>query len=137
LNRHDFRRLARTRLREARVLLTAREWSGAYYLCGYAIECGIKACIAKNFQRYEFPSLQTVKDSYTHDFGTLLKAAGLGADHKLAVDHDPVFEINWAVVKDWKSEARYAIKSEAQARDLYRAVTSRTSGIFAWIRARW
>ncbi len=119
------------------MLLRAHEWSGAYYLCGYAVECGIKACIAKQFQRHQFPDLQTVKDSYTHQFGTLMKAAGLDGAHTSEVRSDPVFEINWAVVKDWKSESRYALKSRDEAKDLYRAVTSRTSGIFPWIRARW
>ena len=45
------------RLREARALLGVRCWSGAYYLAGYAIECGLKACIIKYLmttdQRFE------------------------------------------------------------------------------------
>jgi hypothetical protein len=43
MNRNDLRRLARIRLKEARVLLQAKCFDGAYYLCGYAIECGLKA----------------------------------------------------------------------------------------------
>ena len=38
---------AAERLREAKALLSVRCWSGAYYLAGYAVECGLKACIIK------------------------------------------------------------------------------------------
>src|SRR5712692_7302814 len=65
MNRNDLRRLARIRLKEARVLLKAACYDGAYYLCGYAVECGLKACIAKATRRSEFPDLEKVKASYT------------------------------------------------------------------------
>lgn len=125
------------RLREARILLNAGEWSGAYYLSGYAVECGLKACIAKQFRRHQFPDLQTVKDSYTHEFVKLLKAGGLHSALTTETNVNAAFDINWAVVKDWSSQSRYLMKSERDARDLYRAVTSRTAGILPWIRARW
>src|SRR5690242_18924526 len=35
----DFRDLAAMRVREAKLLLDGGEWSGAYYLVGYAVEC--------------------------------------------------------------------------------------------------
>ena len=38
--------LAETRRTEALCLLAANLFCGAYYLAGYAIECGLKACIA-------------------------------------------------------------------------------------------
>jgi hypothetical protein len=44
--RETMRKLAMARLAEARILLDAGEFSGAYYLAGYAIECAIKARIA-------------------------------------------------------------------------------------------
>jgi hypothetical protein len=45
--RRDFRTLAELRAEEARVLLRSRRQLGAYYLAGYAVECALKACIAK------------------------------------------------------------------------------------------
>ena len=45
--RADFQAIAETRMREARILLAANEPDGAYYLGGYAVECGLKACIIK------------------------------------------------------------------------------------------
>ena len=53
--RSDFRILSETRLEEARLLLKGRRHLGAYYLAGYAVECALKACIAKQRKRFEFP----------------------------------------------------------------------------------
>ena len=46
VNRWEFRELATLRLAEAKALLDAGLPDGAYYLAGYAVECGLKACIA-------------------------------------------------------------------------------------------
>ena len=71
LYRSSLQRLAKRYARDAQILLENRAWSSAYYLAGYSIECGLKACIARQFRRYEFPNLDTVRDSYTHDLGKL------------------------------------------------------------------
>jgi HEPN domain-containing protein len=55
MDRKDLRALSRVRLSEARALFKAGLPDGAYYLAGYAVECALKACIAKETQRYEFP----------------------------------------------------------------------------------
>lgn len=47
MNRTQLQILAEERARDAEALLNAGRWSGAFYLAGYAIECGLKACIAK------------------------------------------------------------------------------------------
>jgi HEPN domain-containing protein len=47
MNRTDLQQLAELRIKEARILLDGDSYSGAYYLAGYAIECALKACIAK------------------------------------------------------------------------------------------
>lgn len=53
MKRQDLRELALLRLKEAQVLFANGCWSGAYYLAGYAIECALKACIAKKTERFE------------------------------------------------------------------------------------
>jgi HEPN domain-containing protein len=58
VNRKDLQRLARTRLSEARVLLSAKKYDGAYYLAGYAIEFALKSCVAKQVKKFDFPSLR-------------------------------------------------------------------------------
>jgi HEPN domain-containing protein len=76
--RREFQQLARMRLNDARVLMQGGNVEGAYYLTGLAVECAVKACIAKNTKRHDFPPNQSaIKDIYTHDLGKLVKAAGL------------------------------------------------------------
>ena len=75
--RNDLRRLAWTRLKEARILLHNECWDGAYYLSGYAVECALKACIAKRTLRHEFPDKRIVNDSYSHDLSFLMRTANL------------------------------------------------------------
>jgi HEPN domain-containing protein len=55
VKRKDLQVLAETRLTEAQVLFQNRKFDGAYYLAGYAIECAIKACVARNTRRFDFP----------------------------------------------------------------------------------
>ena len=42
MNRSDFQELAELHLQHARALLDAQLYSGAYYMCGYVIECSLK-----------------------------------------------------------------------------------------------
>ena len=73
----DFQALARTRLREARLLRQSRRFDGAYYLVGLAVECALKVCIARHTRRYDFPDRRIVEDSYTHDLTKLVRTANL------------------------------------------------------------
>ena len=41
----------------------------------------------------------------------------------------PALGLNWQLVKDWNEKARYQQKTEAQARELYRAVTDIADGV--------
>jgi len=68
----EFQQLARMRLKDARVLLRSGNTEAAFYLTGVAVECAVKACIAKNTRRHDFPPNQSaVWDIYTHDLGKL------------------------------------------------------------------
>lgn len=141
MNRADFQRLAEVRLREAESLLAAGLWDGAYYLAGYAVECGLKACIAKRTRAEDFPpDRKFVELCYSHDFDKLLLAADLAVDHKTARDTDATLERNWAVVKDWSEQARYRLPSaasQARAERLMSALTAPAGGVLPWITQRW
>jgi HEPN domain-containing protein len=76
-DRATFQQLAEMRLAEARLLLDNGLSSGAYYLAGYAIECALKAVIAKDFRENEIPDLKYVRDVHTHDLSALLRLAEL------------------------------------------------------------
>jgi hypothetical protein len=83
LTRKDFQLLAKLRAKEAGTLSKNGDDQGAYYLAGYAIECALKACIAKKSKRWEFPPKRKYVDQvYTHDLNLLLQAAELGARHE-------------------------------------------------------
>ena len=138
MNRTTLQRITTLRRREAASLLKAGHYPGAYYLVGYSVECALKACVAKQVRRYDFPNKRVANEAFTHDLERLLKVAGLGPTLERDLDANPALELNWAVVKDWTAAARYddAITA-AQARDLYSACTARKNGVLAWIRQRW
>lgn len=137
MNRADLQKLARTRLREAKALLDAGEWAGAYYLAGYVVECGLKACIAKKVRRSHFPDRRAVNQAHTHDLVQLVKAAGLVVDQENAFAADPDLELNWALVKDWSSEKRYDLPAETDAKELVSAIADQQHGVLRWLRQHW
>ena len=71
VNRGDWQRLSRSREREAKVLLDAGEHAGAYYLCGYAVECALKACIVKALPPRTMPEKKDVGNFYSVSQGYL------------------------------------------------------------------
>ncbi len=136
MNRADLQQLAATRLRESKVLLDAGEWSGSYYLCGYCVECALKAVVAAQVNQGDFPDKKLAEAVYTHDLVKLRGLAGLGED----VPHGqlgPSQNVNWLVAKDWREQSRYETKSETEARSLYEAVSDPTEGVLPWLRTRW
>ena len=80
MNRQDFQTLSELRVQDSLVLLNNGRYAAAYYLCGYAVECALKACIAKQTMQFEFPDLVRVRESYTHDFKKLVKWAAVHGD---------------------------------------------------------
>jgi len=77
MNRNDLKRLAKIRLTEAKTLLDNSNYDGAYYMSGYIVECGLKACFAKKTKKYDFPDKKATNKIYTHDLEELVKLAGL------------------------------------------------------------
>jgi hypothetical protein len=124
------------RLKDARVLMRGGNVEAAYYLTGLAVECAVKACIAKNTKRHDFPPGQSaIKDVYTHNLVKLIGAARLQATLDADMKLNNSLGKNWAVVKDWSVDSRYLTKG-LNARDLYRAVAGK-DGVMQWLRQRW
>ena len=137
MNRTDLQELAELRLKEARSLLDRSFFDGAYYLAGYAVECALKARIAKQTRQYDFPDKALANQAHTHNLNQLVGVAGLKEELERKVRSDSGFELNWAIVKDWSEEARYQRHREAKVRDFIRAVVDRRRGILAWLRVHW
>jgi hypothetical protein len=136
LTRKDFQRLAELRAREAAALLRTRNPIGSYYLSGYAVECALKACIAKQTRRHEFPlSVKYVNSVYTHRLEKLLELADLDQQLRQDMRTNTVLARNWAIVRDWSEESRY-VTSGLNGRDLHTALIG-PDGVFSWIKQRW
>ena len=130
--------LSRERLRDARLLLTKGRYVGAYYLAGYAVECALKACIARQTREHDFPDKKTAIESHTHDLEKLIGVARLKPQLDAASAADKAFEVNWSLVEDWAVEDRYNLNiSVVDAKNLYRAISAKKSGVMAWIRRHW
>jgi HEPN domain-containing protein len=136
VDRRDFQVLSRLRLKEAKVLLAARLYDGAYYLAGYAVECALKACIARATRRHEFPDRVRVNACYTHDLTELLRHSGLQS-HARTQAQDTEFEKNWDTVRLWSETSRYDRNSEERARKLLKAISDRKHGVLPWLRRYW
>jgi hypothetical protein len=138
MNRRDLQALSRERLRDARLLLTNGQHVGAYYLAGYAVECALKACIARKTRRFDFPDKKAVVESHTHNLVKLIDLADLKPHLDAISSVDDVFKLNWSVVKNWTAEDRYNLNISADdANSLFGAISAKGSGIMAWIRSYW
>lgn len=138
MNRTDLQSLSILRLEEAKVLLDHGRFEGAYYLAGYAVECGLKACIARQTKEHDFPDKELVNQSYTHDLGKLVRVAGLPERLAEESNRDAEFAKNWGIVKDWGESFRYTPQiPEREAVDLYQAIADPKHGVFEWLKKCW
>lgn len=137
--RRDFQMLAESRIREARCLLNAQLGSGAYYLAGYAIECALKACIAKRLLPEQFPwdKDYIAQRVYTHNLAVLLGTCGLrelidedGQSNRGLLD-------SWNVVIRWSEHARYKQWTVSDAQVMIEAVDDPIAGVLTWLRQHW
>lgn len=135
MNKADLENLAEIRLQEAKVLLSAECYPGAYYLAGYALECALKACIAKQVKAFDFPDKQLAYDCYTHNLAKLLSTANLRDALNQQEKLDNNFRLNWIITNAWSEETRYRTDiSKQEAIDLFNAITNDQTGILPWLR---
>ena len=135
----QLRQLAEDRILDARHLLDGSRWSGAYYLAGYAVECGLKACIMVYVETSGaiFQDKKYSERCWTHDLEDLLALANLRPSLDAEADANAALFVNWAVAKDWKETSRYEQKTQPEAQAMYDAVADNPDGVLEWIRKRW
>jgi len=111
----ELERIARARLDDAKVLLTAGRFDGAAYLGGYAVEVALKSRICRTLSWQEFPStggeFQAYRSFQTHELDVLLRLSGQEARIK-----DNHFAL-WNAVAAWKVESRYNVVGTAEQPD--------------------
>jgi HEPN domain-containing protein len=139
VNRMQLQQLAADRIIDAQTLLAAGRWSGAYYLAGYAVECGLKSCVLAFVERTGviFLERKFQDHCWTHELEMLLKTAGLEPEFGQARGRNPALAGYWGVVKDWKETSRYEQKTQSEAEQLYEAIIQNPDGILPWIQTRW
>lgn len=139
MNRSDFQNLARQRIKQAKCLLDAGHYPGVYYLAGYAVECALKACIAKGTRRYDFPPdpSHVQKRVYIHDLKKLMDTAELSNSLNQEIEENCYLEAHWLVVKDWSEQSRYVSTTELQAQAMITAICDHQHGIMTWLQRHW
>ena len=134
MNRSDLQQLSKIRHDEAALLLKEGRFSGAFYLAGYAVECGLKACIAKQSEQYDFPERSRWEKAFTHDLTALVRVAGLDTEFTADRFKQQKLKTDWEeVVKNWSEGSRYAIWTQEDAESMLRAVDE----VLRWITKRW
>jgi len=111
ITRQELQKIAKARLQDAEALFLNKRYDGSIYLCGYAIEIGLKNKICKTLRWKGFPStsneFQNLQSFKTHNLDILLKLSGVKEKIKKN------FFSAWSVVTTWEPEARYRLIGSA------------------------
>ncbi|KAA5603426.1 HEPN domain-containing protein [Blastochloris sulfoviridis] len=137
LRRSDLRAMEQAKIQGAILLLENGRYSNAYYLAGYAVEIGLKACIATQVIAETIPSPEFLKNVLNHDFPKLVGLAGLATELKEQKDKDSEFAANWAIVSEWSVETRYETRDPMSAQIMIQAVCDPKSGVLEWTKKFW
>jgi hypothetical protein len=122
IKRTELRKIARARIKDAEVLLNAKRYDGAAYICGYALELGLKARICRTLKWSGYPSTNKEFADYrcfkTHDLDVLLHLSGIEEKIK------NLFFGDWSNVANWNPEARYEPVGTVSESDAYDMINS-------------
>ena len=143
MNQADLRRMAEERIKDARALIRGKRWEFAYYAAGYSIECALKSCVLARMihTAWVFEEKWNARDCLTHDLNELIRLADLTNDlnarRAASAASGDLFDSNWKTVVKWQVTSRYASRTEAEARDLFAAMTHRPDGVLRWLKNYW
>jgi HEPN domain-containing protein len=137
ITKADLEALADTRLDDAVHLFRATRYSAAYYLAGYAVELGIKACIASLFQANVIPEKSFVNAVYSHKLDELLGLAGIKRQLQDDMKNDAVLSAAWGVASKWNETSRYEMWDQFAAASMIQAVGDQNHGVLQWLKKHW
>lgn len=101
MKKEEIEKIVQARVEDAQVLYESSRYDGSVYLCGYAIELGLKARICRTLQWDEYPTSRKYSSFKTHDLDVLLHLTG--CEDKVKLKH----LADWSIVAQWNPEARY------------------------------
>lgn len=133
----DLLALADQRLAEARHLLQTGFPGGAYYLGGYAVECGLKAVIASVYVNQSFPDdLKRWSMLKIHEPDRLMDICrDLKPGMANALSSSTTLKRNWRIIQSWTPTVRYASNIvTTDAGSLLAAIDDESSGILPWLK---
>lgn len=139
MNRGELQQLSTERIGDAQSLLAAKQWSGAYYLAGYSLECALKSCILARIERTGiiFEDKNYAEKCWTHDIEELVRQAGLTVERDKAAAANLNLGQNWSIAKDWSESGRYRLFTQLQAEKLLSALIDNTDGVLPWVKNFW
>ena len=96
MNRAEAKKFADAWIVSAAALLDAGRWHAGYYLAGYAVECGLKACILSYIDSSGiiFQDKKFAEKCFTHDIEALVKAANLEVPRGLDIEANPTLGVH-------------------------------------------
>ncbi len=107
------RSIARARLRDAGVLLQARRYDAAAYLCGYVVEIALKARICRTLGWSGFPEtpaeFKGLGSLRTHDLGVLVRFSGV--EERILSE----YLSEWSLALNWDPDRRYKVAGSVTA----------------------
>jgi HEPN domain-containing protein len=135
--RADLRANAQAKFDDALALFKNGRFSNSYYLAGYSVEIGLKACIAAQISNETIPDKALLKGVLSHEVQELVGLAGLRKELEDRENADPVFAANWGIVCEWTSDVRYEEVDATTAHHMIEAVGNPGSGVLGWIKKHW
>jgi HEPN domain-containing protein len=132
-----FKKLSELRIAEAKLLYQAGHYCGAFYLAGYAVECALKAKIAKDLRKHDIPDPKAIEQTKTHNLQELLIQANLHIKFGKTSKKNSQLAVNWDTivgVDGWSEESRYnETIDKLEAEKLIDAIDNAKDGILVWI----
>jgi hypothetical protein len=136
LSRATLQKLARAKIEDAGLLFAHKRYSNAYYLYGYGVELGLKACIARQLVAETVPDKAILTGFLEHQITKLVGLAGLVGPLK-EERRNPEFDIRWSTVVEWSVESRYDMVDSVTAAAMKDAIESPTYGVLRWLQQHW
>ena len=108
----ELQRLSKDRLEDAKALYHAGRYDGAFYICGYSIELGLKKKICETLKWDGYPDtkkeFEYLKSFKIHDLDMLLHLSGVENQIKGEVFTE------WSIVVSWDPEMRYSSSKQTE-----------------------